>query len=1074
MLYDENFLIQLDQYPHHHTWAKIVALNKDEYPIEEISGKVINGSINIDGTSSTRRTCSLSLVAEDVNINEYYWGLKTKFEVYVGLENYIDKKYPDIIWFKQGVFAITSFSCSLSVNQYTISIQGKDKSVFINGEMGGVIPASWSWDVEDTTMTDEAGDFYIEQTKIPIKDIILEMVHEFTQEPWQNIVVNDLDDYGIEMLEYRGSTPLYYFVPANKNREIQDMDIRANRECWIRQDTLGEDGHSRVIGTSWVKTTIGAIEENSYEGQQYYFEKFIDTLNINNDLTISKSYFPAVVTLVDPSTIAEEDMDENTFNIAEIQNTNGLQVCGYRLCDIVYPYDLVSSVGETVTSVLDKLVKMLGNFEYFYDVDGRFIFQKKKTFTDVSYNNIMNEHSAKPEVWADSVKYSSKYSYTFDYSNLNSSIQNSPNFSNIKNDFSIWGQRYSGSLGIPIHMRYAIDKKLIAYKTYGERDEQGNIIEEGQWFVNKDSYELNASLLERVGGEGFNEKKWLSFLGEIRKDYPFINSSELARNWWKLEDWGTVYKVAFGDIPTDTNMSYDYHTDDPHTVLDNRNFASWEDTINLFNCYCDFRDLEGNVSIIDIATKDTPEKPGQYEIVYIGHGYNTCSHSYQELLDKKESWGTSYISSRFIEKYGLENIQTWVYDPRFWELEQIKDSSSIINQDFVNRIKKLFAGAHKVDWRELIFQMANDYRKHYHEDDFLINIKDNNTIYYSADENDLTFEQAMEKGNVVERCFYPTGYTGYEQYYVDFEMNMSQSVVAPWRELYNWKVAASGKETTGRYNSDGSFSLDSDVEKYTYKEQGYSKGDIIYTVEINGEKEINGDKNTTVIKYGDDENDKSNKIIWKSLENNNKAYPYTDSPVASWVKVQSNYSYNADGWNSDFIDNPEVLNFWFDFLDSYESDMEDYSVHNIGLRSKATNDDKIKSIYFREIPNVIFTTSDEKESSVKRNLELVEYVKTGYTYIHIPARLNTLFTISSRGKSCMDVLDEYLYNYTYMNTSITLNTIPIYYLTPNTLIYVNDPTTGIVGEYIMTRYSIQLGLQSSMSITANETIKRIY
>lgn len=31
-----------------------------------------------------------------------------------------------------------------------------------------------------------------------------------------------------------------------------------------------------------------------------------------------------------------------------------------------------------------------------------------------------------------------------------------------------------------------------------------------------------------------------------------------------------------------------------------------------------------------------------------------------------------------------------------------------------------------VDWREIIFQMANDYRKHYRDDDFLINIHNNN------------------------------------------------------------------------------------------------------------------------------------------------------------------------------------------------------------------------------------------------------------------------------------------------------------------------------------------------------------
>jgi len=35
---------------------------------------------------------------------------------------------------------------------------------------------------------------------------------------------------------------------------------------------------------------------------------------------------------------------------------------------------LIAKVGESLTSVLDKLVKMLGEYEYFYDTDGRFVF----------------------------------------------------------------------------------------------------------------------------------------------------------------------------------------------------------------------------------------------------------------------------------------------------------------------------------------------------------------------------------------------------------------------------------------------------------------------------------------------------------------------------------------------------------------------------------------------------------------------------------------------------------------------------------------------------------------------------
>jgi hypothetical protein len=39
------------------------------------------------------------MVAQDVDINSYYWGLNTKFKLEVGVKNTIDSRYPDIIWF---------------------------------------------------------------------------------------------------------------------------------------------------------------------------------------------------------------------------------------------------------------------------------------------------------------------------------------------------------------------------------------------------------------------------------------------------------------------------------------------------------------------------------------------------------------------------------------------------------------------------------------------------------------------------------------------------------------------------------------------------------------------------------------------------------------------------------------------------------------------------------------------------------------------------------------------------------------------------------------------------------------
>ena len=97
---DKNFLKQLDLDRNKKTFVKIHNLNFNEEPIEEIIGKVTSGNINIDGSSAVRRTCSLTIVANELNINDYLWAINTKIKIYIGVENNIDSKYENIIWFK--------------------------------------------------------------------------------------------------------------------------------------------------------------------------------------------------------------------------------------------------------------------------------------------------------------------------------------------------------------------------------------------------------------------------------------------------------------------------------------------------------------------------------------------------------------------------------------------------------------------------------------------------------------------------------------------------------------------------------------------------------------------------------------------------------------------------------------------------------------------------------------------------------------------------------------------------------------------------------------------------------------
>ena len=41
---------------------------------------------------------------------------------------------------------------------------------------------------------------------------------------------------------------------------------------------------------------------------------------------------------------------------------------------MVYPDELLAKVGDSLTSVLDKIKNILVEFEYFYNLDGQFIF----------------------------------------------------------------------------------------------------------------------------------------------------------------------------------------------------------------------------------------------------------------------------------------------------------------------------------------------------------------------------------------------------------------------------------------------------------------------------------------------------------------------------------------------------------------------------------------------------------------------------------------------------------------------------------------------------------------------------
>jgi hypothetical protein len=94
--------------------------------------------------------------------------------------------------------------------------------------------------------------------------------------------------------------------------------------------------------------------------------------------------------------------------------------------------------------------------------------------------------------------------------------------------------------------------------------------------------------------------------------------------------------------------------------------------------------------------------------------------------------------------------------------------------------------------------------------------------------------------------------------------------------------------------------------------------------------------------------------------------------------------------------------------------------------------------------------------------------------VFLTSSLENLFTISAQGKSAKDEIDDMLYNYTYCIENITITAIPVYYLQPNTRIFVHDENSKINGEYIMTKITLPLAYNGTMSITATKAAERLY
>ena len=213
-----------------------------------------------------------------------------------------------------------------------------------------------------------------------------------------------------------------------------------------------------------------------------------------------------------------------------------------------------------------------------------------------------------------------------------------------------------------------------------------------------------------------------------------------------------------------------------------------------------------------------------------------------------------------------------------------------------------------------------------------------------------------------------------------------------------------------------------------------------------------------------------------------------------YLRLDDENKYFIDEFQPSVLADPAQIDFFLDFINT-DSKMGELNIENIGRRSEVMNGENqgVNCMFEPYLPDIIFLRANETDNrgypyiidrtlkeaaaAVEKNWNFSSPEKTdtsigwseGSDAIGLIDNLATVFSLNSAFFNVRDLL----YQHTSYNEAITLQTIPIYYLEPNTRITVKDIESGISGDYMIGTISIPFDIGSTMSITAQKVLEKI-
>jgi hypothetical protein len=147
----------------------------------------------------------------------------------------------------------------------------------------------------------------------------------------------------------------YDAIPKEYNF-LKSIYIRDNYNIYHFNETLAnenEDYRLRTKDSNWFKGTIA-------DTFNIIYDDLLDDIEFEGNQLSTKIRFAK-----------GDSLTEDIYSIIKIEYGD---IPGYRATELVFAGELKSNAGETITSILDKIKNKFINFEYYYDIDGKFIF----------------------------------------------------------------------------------------------------------------------------------------------------------------------------------------------------------------------------------------------------------------------------------------------------------------------------------------------------------------------------------------------------------------------------------------------------------------------------------------------------------------------------------------------------------------------------------------------------------------------------------------------------------------------------------------------------------------------------